>query len=108
VGRKPALVRALGATPILACQEAVITLALRKPLTSGAKADGRFGKQDFAYLPEEDAYRCPAGERRPHAMRMKDGKMLRRCWIAARRSCSIKSQWTPGSERWITRPAHLQ
>jgi hypothetical protein len=32
-----------------------------KPMTSGAKSDGRFGKQDFAYLSEEDAYRCPAG-----------------------------------------------
>jgi hypothetical protein len=22
----------------------------------------RFGKQDFAYVPEQDVYRCPAGE----------------------------------------------
>jgi hypothetical protein len=29
-------------------------------MTSGAKAGGRFGKQDFAYLPADDAYRCPA------------------------------------------------
>ena len=34
-----------------------------KPYTSGAKAEGRFGKQDFVYLPREDVYRCPAGER---------------------------------------------
>src|SRR5438270_4976638 len=47
---------------ILACHEAGITVTLPKPQTSGAKSDGRFGKQDFAYLPEEDAYRCPAGE----------------------------------------------
>ena len=33
-----------------------------KPLTSGAKAKGRFGKQDFVYLADEDVYRCPAGE----------------------------------------------
>ena len=33
-----------------------------KPLTSGSKAEGRFGKQDFVYLPEANAYRCPAGE----------------------------------------------
>ena len=32
-------------------------------MSSGAKSDGRFGKQDFAYLPTEDAYRCPAGEK---------------------------------------------
>jgi transposase len=34
---------------ILACAEAKITVTLPKPMTSGAKADGRFGKQDFAY-----------------------------------------------------------
>jgi hypothetical protein len=31
-------------------------------MTSGAKSAGRFGKQDFLYLPEEDVHRCPAGE----------------------------------------------
>jgi hypothetical protein len=31
-------------------------------MTSGAKAEGRFGKQDFVYKPEEDVYHCPAGE----------------------------------------------
>jgi hypothetical protein len=51
---------------ILACHEAGITVTLPKPQTSGAKSEGRFGKQDFAYLPEEDAYRCPAGERLPY------------------------------------------
>src|SRR2546427_3879243 len=45
---------------ILACHEAGITVTLPKPQTSAAKSDGRFGKQDFVYLPEEDAYRCPA------------------------------------------------
>ena len=48
---------------ILASHEAGITVTLPKPMTSGAGWDGRFGKQDFVYLPEEDAYRCPAGER---------------------------------------------
>src|SRR6058998_3174071 len=47
---------------ILACAEAGITVTLPKPMTSGAKSEGRFGKQDFVYLPAEDAYRCPAGE----------------------------------------------
>jgi len=35
---------------------------LPKRRTSGAKSEGRFGKQDFAYLPGDDAS-CPAGER---------------------------------------------
>src|SRR6202048_2784508 len=47
---------------ILACEQADITVTLPKPMTSGAKADGRFGKQDFVYVPTEDVYRCPAGE----------------------------------------------
>ena len=51
---------------ILACHEAGIAVTLPKPLTSGAKSEGRFGKQDFVYLPEEDAYRRPAGERLPY------------------------------------------
>jgi Holliday junction resolvasome RuvABC endonuclease subunit len=51
---------------ILACHEAGIIVTLPKPQTSGAKSDGHFGKQDFVYLPEEDAYRCPAGEQLPY------------------------------------------
>lgn len=46
----------------LACERAGMTPLVPKPLISGAKAGGRFGKQDFVYLPEADAYRCPAGE----------------------------------------------
>jgi transposase len=30
-------------------------------MTSGAKAEGRFGKQNFVYKPEKDVYHCPAG-----------------------------------------------
>ncbi|MBH5392309.1 transposase, partial [Bradyrhizobium diversitatis] len=77
---------------ILACHEAGITVTLPKPLTSGAKADGRFGKQDFAYLPEEDAYRCPAGERLSYRYtNEEDGKVLRRYWTTACQSCSLKT-----------------
>jgi len=47
---------------ILACHEASTTVTL----TSGAKSDRRFGKQDFVYFSEEDAYRCPTGERLPY------------------------------------------
>src|SRR6201997_1230126 len=84
---------------ILACHEAGITVTLPKPLTSGAKSDGRFGKQDFAYLPDEDAYRCPAGERLPYRYtNEEDGKMLRRYWTTACQNCSLKSQCTTGPE----------
>jgi transposase len=92
---------------ILACHEAGITVTLPKPMTSGAKSDGRFGKQDFVYLPEEDAYRCPAGERLPYRYTNEEAdKMLRRYWTNACKNCSLKPQCTPGSERRITRWEH--
>ena len=92
---------------ILPCHEAGITVTLPKPMTSGAKSDGRFGKQDFVYLPEEDTYRCPAGERLPYRYTNEEAdKTLRRYWTNACKSCSIKSQCTPGSERRITRWEH--
>jgi hypothetical protein len=28
-------------------------------MTSGAKSEGRFGKQDFRYVAEENVYICP-------------------------------------------------
>jgi len=46
---------------ILACEQTGITVTLPKPMTSGAKSEGRFGKQDFVYLADENVYRCPAG-----------------------------------------------
>jgi hypothetical protein len=50
-------------------------------------ADGRFGKQDFVYLPAEDVYRCPAGEKLSYHMTTEqDGKMMRRYWTAALRA----------------------
>src|SRR5215467_11982316 len=42
---------------ILACHEAGIVVTLPKPMTSGIEARGRFGKQDFRYVAEEE----PAG-----------------------------------------------
>lgn len=93
---------------ILACVEAGITVTLPKPMTLGAKAEGRFGKQDFAYLREKDEYRCPSGELLPyHYTNVENGMTLRRYWsTAACRVCSIKSQCTPSKERRITRWEH--
>jgi transposase len=92
---------------ILACHEAGITVTLPKPLTSGAKSDGRFGKQDFAYLADEDVYRCPAGERLSYRYTNEEaGKVLRRYWTTACSKCPLKSQCTTGPERRITRWEH--
>jgi hypothetical protein len=63
---------------ILACEQANITVTLSKPLRSGAKAQGRFGKQDFVYLHEQDVYRCPADQQLIYRYtREQDGKNLR-------------------------------
>ena len=48
---------------ILECESVGITPFVPKPLTSGSKAVGRFGKQDFVYVAEDNTYRCPAGQR---------------------------------------------
>ena len=76
---------------IVACDQAGITVTLPKPMTSGAKSEGRFGKQDFAYLPEDDVYRCPAGERlRYYYTNVENGLRLRRYWTNACRTCTLK------------------
>ncbi len=92
---------------ILACDEAGITVTLPKPLTSGSKAKGRFGKQDFVYLAEDDIYRCPAGERLVyHYTNVEKGRTLRRYWTNACQSCAIKDRCTTGKERRITSWEH--
>ena len=89
---------------ILACYEAGITVTLPKPLTSGAKAEGRFAKQDFRYLAGEDVYICPAGERLIyHFTNEEKGLVLRRYWTSACQGCAIKHLCTTGKERRITR-----
>jgi transposase len=92
---------------ILACDQADITVTLPKPMTSGAKSDGRFGKQDFVYLPTEDVYRCPAGEKLTYRYTSEeDGKMLRRYWTTACSHCPLKAQCTTGNQRRIARWEH--
>jgi transposase len=92
---------------ILACVEAGITVTLPKPLTSGSKAKGRFAKQDFRYLAQEDVYICPAGERLVYRFtNQENGLTLRRYWTNACRSCAIKHRCTTGKERRITRWEH--
>jgi transposase len=89
------------------CEEAGITVTLPKPVTSGIEAKGRFGKQDFVYLSEEDAYRCPAGEKLEyHYTNEENGLVLRRYWTNVCQSCAIKQRCTTGKERRIARWEH--
>ena len=92
---------------ILACEQAGIAVTLPKPVTSGIKAKGRYGKQDFVYVPDADAYRCPAGERlKYYYTNVENGLRLRRYWTNACRTCALKSRCTTGVQRQITRWEH--
>ena len=89
---------------IRACEEAGITVTLTKPMTSNAKAAGRFGKQDFRYAATEDAYVCPAGQRLAYSFTTEDkGLLLHRYRTNACQSCAIRHGCTTGKERLISR-----
>src|ERR1700675_1413867 len=92
---------------IKACEESGITVTLPKPQTSGSKAAGRFGKQDFVYVAADDVYRCPAGERLTYRYaNVEEGKTLRRYLTSACQTCALKAQCTTGHERRISRWEH--
>ena len=92
---------------ILACHNAGIAVTLPKPMTSGIEAKGRFGKQDFVYLSDEDVYRCPAGEKlKYYYTNEENGQKLRRYWTNACRHCALKHRCTTGPQRRITRWEH--
>ena len=82
-------------------------MTLPKPMTSGIEVRGRFGKQDFVYLSDEDVYRCPAGEKlNYHYTNEEDGQRLRRYWTNACCDCALKPRCTTGKERRIARWEH--
>src|SRR5437764_734935 len=88
---------------IVACEQAGICVTLPKPMTSGAKSEGRFGKQDFVYLPEEDVYRCPAGEKLKYSFTAEEhGQKLRRYTTNPCRGCAIKDRYTTRQQSRIT------
>ena len=92
---------------ILACNQSGIAVTLPKPMTSGIEAKGRFGKQDFVYLRDEDVYRCPAGEKlKYYYTNEEDGQKLRRYWTNACRHCALKHRCTTGVQRRIARWEH--
>jgi transposase len=92
---------------ILACHEAGITVIVPKTVTSGATADGRFGKADFIYDAEKNEYRCPAGERLIWRFStVENGLNLHRYWSSHCQSCSMKEQCTPSKQRRVSRWEH--
>lgn len=91
----------------LACDNAGITAYVPKPMTSIAKADGRFGKDDFIYDGDNDEYRCPAGERLIWRYQtVEKEQMMHRYWSSNCKACALKSQCTPSAQRRVTRWEH--
>jgi transposase len=89
------------------CEEAGITAYVPKCVTSGAKADGRFGKADFIYHAETNEYRCPAGQRLIWRFaRVENGLKLSRYWSSHCPHCAIKAQCTPSDYRRVSRWEH--
>jgi transposase len=95
------------APQIKACDDAGIAAILPKPMTSNAKAEGRFDKSDFIYIARDDEYQCPAGQRAIYRFtREENGLQLRRYWSSACPQCPIKAQCTPSDYRRISRWEH--
>ena len=92
---------------ILKCEQAGITTYVPKPLTSNSKADGRFGKQDFVYVPEKNEYRCPAGQSLIYRYtNLEAGLTTHAYWTSNCQLCAIKTQCTNLSYRRVRRWEH--
>ena len=95
------------APQIKACHDAGVAAILPKPMTSNAKAEGRFDKADFIYIAKDDEYQCPAGERAIYRFTSEEnGLQLRRYWSSACPQCPLKARCTPSSYRRISRWEH--
>jgi hypothetical protein len=80
-----------------------------KPLTSGNRAQGLFDKKDFQYIPDDDEYRCPAGQRAiKRFTSVQRGLTLHKYWSSACPGCPMKGRCTTGKYRQITRWEHEQ
>jgi transposase len=92
---------------ILACEQSGIATYVPKPMTSGSKAEGRFGKADFIYIARNDEYQCPAGQRlRWHQTTVENGMNIRAYWTHVCPQCPLKTQCTTGNERRVKRWEH--
>ena len=93
---------------VLACADAGIVPICPKPLTSGAKADGRWGKQDFVYQADSDTYRCPVGETLTRRFSSLEHGMTLHGYAtpACRSRCAVKANCTTSIERRVKRWEH--
>jgi DDE family transposase len=95
-------------TELKACEDAGITTFVPKPMTSNAKAEGRFDKSDFVYIAKDDQYQCPANERAIFRCDTfeKSGLKAHVYWSSSCPRCAMKSQCTTSDYRRIRRWEH--
>ena len=92
---------------IVACEAAGITPVVSKPMTSSARFEGRFDKEDFVFDTATGEYRCPAGSRlKWRFARVEDGHLINRYWSSDCPRCPIKEKCTPSDYRRVSRYAH--
>ena len=92
---------------IKASEESGVKVYVPKPRTSGNRARGLYDKSDFRYIPQDDAYRCPAGETLIWRMTTQEkGQNLHRYWSSNCQTCRLKSKCTTGKQRRVTRWEH--
>jgi transposase len=92
---------------ILACHNANISAYVPKPMTSNAKADGRFNKDAFVYDATKNEYTCPAGEALIWRFSSVEKGMNMHCyWSSKCQSCTLKTQCTPSTNRRVRRWEH--
>jgi ribosomal protein L14E/L6E/L27E len=92
---------------IAECEKVGVNTCVPKPMTSGSKAEGRFGKMDFIYVAKADQYRCPAGETLKRGSDViEDGMRLQVYAKYGCGDCPIKAQCTTGTSRKIKRWEH--
>nr|WP_316641979.1 IS1182 family transposase [uncultured Roseateles sp.] len=90
-----------------ACEDAGIAALVPKPMTSNARAEGRFDKSDFIYIARADEYQCLAGQRAIRRFsREEDGLQISVYWSSACPACPTKAQCTPSEYRRIRRWEH--
>jgi len=92
---------------IKSCEEEGITAYVPKTRTSNNRAHGLYDKSAFRYIPEENTYRCPAGETLIWRMTTQEkGQNLHRYWSSNCQTCPLKSKCTTGKQRRLTRWDH--
>ncbi|MHB0819527.1 IS1182 family transposase [Stutzerimonas stutzeri] len=92
---------------ILACHDANIITYVAKPMTSAAKADGRFNNDAFIYDAAKNEYTCPAGEALIWRFSsIEKGMKLHRYWSSKCQGCTLKLQCTPSKQRRVRRWEH--